>query len=161
MNRLISKRDPTVFPKTAIGKQECGIIFWQKTGLFRHCNLNGFKSIVSLVVKKYVPTNVLQQDDQTYYLTFNNNEDETVFLSLKPEENGRHSYILGESHTAYTSSEFHLLALDMVEYIAKTIGSKFYVDDATGYIDHHSPELLNEYISEYQRRIGCVSQNIT
>ena len=50
---------------------------------------------------------------------------------MKKERNSNHYFIYGESHTVYANAEFHLFSLDVVSYISKQIGCKFYVDDAT------------------------------
>ena len=149
MNWMISKRDPLYDPKSSIGVQQCGIIFWQKTGFLRRCNLNGFTALMSLAAKNFAPTDVFMQEPQTCYLTFNGCAKNVIFIQLKSDKNG-HFYIYGEAHTAYANRKFHLFALDVVEFIARNTGCRFYVDDATGYIGQRSVAQLDKYISEYQ-----------
>lgn len=72
-----------------------------------------------------------------------------IFLSLKKERNSKHYFIYGESYTAYADAEFHLFVLEVVSYIAKSSGCKFYVDDATGFLQHRSKEKLEQYIESY------------
>lgn len=145
MNNLIFSKDNSIEPNGAIGIQKCGIIFWQKTGFLRHCKELGFRSIIRLIKKKYYPTSI-QMDENVCFIQFDNDEEKIIFLSLKKEKNSNHKFIYGESHTAYVNAEFHLFALEIVGYIAKNIGCKFYVDDATGYLEHSSKEKLEHYI---------------
>jgi len=49
----------------------------------------------------------------------------------------------------YAGFDFHIFALNVVCYIAKNIGCKFYVDDATLYLEHQSVDELKEYIKNY------------
>lgn len=157
MNRLISMRNPALFPKTAIGKQECGVIFWQKTGFLTHCSQKRFKAIIDAVTEKFSPTNIARQGDRSYFLTFGGNENEVIYLTLKPKDTGNHSYVYGESGTVYAGKAFHLFALDVAGFIAKHVGCRFYIDDATGYVDHHSEEQLEKYIVEYQKHIDSIT----
>ena len=73
-------------------------------------------------------------------------EKKWIFLSLEKERNSNHHFLYGESHTIFAGAEFHLFALEIVGYIAKNLGCKFYVDDATGYLEHGSKEKLEQYI---------------
>ena len=148
MKNLIFSKDNSIEPNGAIGIQKCGIIFWQKTGFLRHCNELGFQSMITLVRRKYSPTSV-QIDGNVRFIQFDNDDKKMIFLSLKKERNSKHCYIYGESHTVYADAEFHLFALEVVNYIAKNIGCKFYVDDATGYLEHGSKEELEQYIENY------------
>ena len=68
---------------------------------------------------------------------------------LFQERNSNHKFIYGESHTAYVNAEFHLFALEIVSYIGKNIGCKFYVDDATGYLEYGLIEKLEQYTKHY------------
>lgn len=43
-----------------------------------------------------------------------------------------------------------MFALEVVSYISKQIGCKFYIDDATKYLKHNSIEKLKEYIDNYE-----------
>ena len=148
MKNLIFSKDNSIQPNGAIGIIKCGIIFWQKTGFLRHCNELGFQSIISLIKKKYSPTSV-QIDGNLCFIQFDNDEEKMFFLSLKKERNSKHCFIYGESHTVYADAEFHLFALELVNFIAKNIGCKCYVDDATGYLEHGSKEKLEQYIDNY------------
>ena len=69
---------------------------------------------------------------------------------MKKERNSNHYFIYGESHTVYANAEFHLFSLDVVSYISKQIGCKFYVDDATGFLEHKSVDKLKEYIENFE-----------
>ncbi|MBQ2946086.1 MAG: DUF4375 domain-containing protein [Clostridia bacterium] len=148
MKKLIFSQDNSIEPNGAIGKQKCGIIFWQKTGFLRHCNELGFQSMITLVRRKYSPTSV-QIGGNVCYIQFDNDDKKMIFLSLKKERNSKHCYIYGESNTVYADAEFHLFALEVVNYIAKNIGCKFYVDDATEYLKHGSKEKLEQYIEDF------------
>lgn len=145
MKKLIFSKDNSIEPNGAIGIQKCGIIFWQKTGFLRHCNELDFQSMIILIKNKYSPTSV-QIDGNVCFIQFDNDVKKMIFLSLKKERNSKHCFIYGESHTVYADAEFHLFALEVVNYIAKNIGCKFYVDDATGYLEHGSKEKLEQYI---------------
>ena len=147
-NELIFSQDNSIQPNGAIGKQKCGIVFWQKTGFLRHCNRLGFQSILTLVTKKYSPTKVQMMDDSCY-LQFDSDDNKTIYLALKNETNSKHCFIYGESHTVYAGFDFHIFALNVVCYIAKNIGCKFYVDNATLYLEHQSVDELKKYIKNY------------
>lgn len=149
MNNLIFTKDNSIEPKGAIGRQKCGIIFWQKTGFLRHCNKLGLKSIVTLIDKKFSPSSIVASCDKMYFIYFDNDENKEIYLTLKKERNSKHLFIYGESHTVYADAEFHILALQIASYIAKQIGCKFFVDDATGYLEHRSKDRLEQYIKEY------------
>ena len=58
--------------------------------------------------------------------------------------------IYGEAHTAYTDYDFHIFALNVADYISNEVGCKFFVDDATGYLEHRSVEKLKEYIDNLE-----------
>ena len=148
MKNLIFSQDNSIEPNGAIGLQKCGIIFWQKTGFLRHCNELGFQSIITLINKKFLPTNIQNYGD-TCFIQFDNDDNKIIFLSLKKERNANHYFIYGESHTVYANAEFHLFSLDVVSYISKQIGCKFYVDDATKFLEHHSVDKLQEYIANF------------
>ena len=149
MKNLIFTKDNSIEPNGAIGRQTCGIIFWQKTGFGRHCNELGFRSMIRLIEKKYSPTSV-SMDRDVCFIEFDNDAMKVIFLRLKKERNSNHKFLYGESHTVYANAEFHLFSLEIVSYIAKNIGSKFYVDDATGYLQHGSKESLEQYIKNYR-----------
>ena len=84
------------------------------------------------------------------YMCFDEDVTKTISLFLEKELNAKRCFVIGEASTVNTDTEFHLLVLDIVEYIAKSLGSKFYVDDATGYLEHGSVELLEKYIEEHR-----------
>ena len=149
MKNLISSKDNSIQPNGAIGKQKCGIIFWQKTGFLRHCNYIGFQSMIALINKKFSPSNI-QNHGEYCFIQFDNNDEKIIYLSLKQEPNSKHSFIYGESLTVYVDSKFHMLSLDIVSYIGKQIGCKFFVDDATGFLEHRSTEKLDEYIENFE-----------
>lgn len=149
MKNLIFSQDNSIEPNGAIGLQKCGIIFWQKTGFLRHCNQLGFQSIITLINKKFSPTSIQNHGD-TCFIQFDNDDNKTVYLSLKKERNSNHYFIYGESHTAYSNADFHLFALEVVSYISKQIGCKFFVDDATRFLEHHSFEKLKDYIDNFE-----------
>ena len=148
MKNLICSNDNSIEPNGAIGIQTCGIIFWQKTGFLRHCNELGFQTIMELVKRKFAPTSV-QKSENCFFFTFDNDDEKIIFVSLKQEKKSKHFFIYGESHTAYTDVAFHIFALNVVSYIAKQIGCKFYVNDATGYLENRSVEQLEKYIKNY------------
>ena len=154
MNNLIFSHDNSIEPNGAIGIQKRGIIFWQKTGFLRHCNALGFQSIVTLINRKFSPTNI-QNCDNACFIQFDNNENKIIYLTLKKELDSNHLYIYGESHTVYTDFEFHILALNVVSYISKQIGCKFFVDDATEYLEHRSIEKLKQYINDFCNYYSC------
>ena len=149
MKNLIISNDNYIEPNCAIGKQKCGIIFWQKTGFLRHCNYLGFQSMITLIDNKFSPTNI-QNHGESCFIQFDNDEEKTFYLSLKKERDSNHYFIYGESHTVYVDADFHIFALKIVSYIGKQIGCKFFVDDATGYLEHRSAEKLNEYIMNFE-----------
>lgn len=151
MKNLVFSQDNSIEPKGAIGIQSCGIVFWQKTGFLRHCNQLGFQSIIILINKKFSPTNIQNYGDSCF-IQFDNDDKKIIYLSLKKERNSNHYYIYGESHTVYINAEFHLFALKVVSYISKQIGCKFFVDDATRFLEHQSLEKLKEYIESYETR---------
>ena len=149
MRNLIPSKDNSIQPNGAIGKQKCGIIFWQKTGFLRHCNYLGFQSIITLINKNFSPTNI-QNRGESGFIQFDNDDKKTLYLSLKKENDSKHYFIYGESHTVYADASFHIFALKIVSYIGKQIGCKFFVDDATDYLKHRSAEKLNEYIATFE-----------
>ena len=149
MKNLISSKDNSIQPNGAIGKQKCGIIFWQKTGFLRHCNYMGFQSMIALINKKFSPSNI-QNHGEYCFIQFDNNDEKIIYLSLKQEPNSKHYFIYGETHAVYADSKFHMLALDIVSYIGKQIGCKFFVDDATDFLEHRSTEKLDEYIENFE-----------
>ena len=151
MKRLIFSRDNSIEPNGAIGLQKCGIIFWQKTGFLRHCNKLGFQSMITLSTKKFSPTSVSVYGDVCFF-QFDNDENEEIYISLKKEKESNHFYIYGESHTVYAGVDFHIFSLKFVDYIAQQLGCKFYVDDATQYLEHRSVEKLRKYINEFDRK---------
>lgn len=146
--KLIPSKDYSIEPRGAIGKQSCGIIFWQKTGFLRYCNQIGFNSIITLIDKKFKPTMIDRRSDHTY-ITFDNDDTKVIYIRLKQDSKGK-KFIYGESHTAYTDANFHLKVLDIVGFISKHIGSSFFVDDATNYLEHKDYNRLVTYIEEYQ-----------
>jgi hypothetical protein len=148
MKNLICSNDNSIEPNGAIGIQTCGIIFWQKTGFLRRCNELGFQTIIELVKRKFAPTSV-QKGENCFFLTFDNDDKKIIFVSLKQEKKSKHHFIYGESHTAYTDVDFHIFALNFVSYISRQIGCKFYVNDATGYLENRSDEQLEKYIKKY------------
>ena len=149
MKNLIPSKDNSIEPDGAIGKQKCGIIFWQKTGFLRHCNYLGFQSIITLISKEFSPTNI-QNNGELCFIQFDNDEEKTFYLSLKKERDTNHYFIYGESQTVYVDADFHIFALKIASYIGKQIGCKFFVDDATDYLEHRSIEKLNQYISKFE-----------
>lgn len=130
--RLIPTRNNSIEPRGAIGMQTCGIIFWQKVGFLRHCNLNGYNAIISLLKNKYKPTRIDRGNDFSF-LVFDNDEEKIVYITLKNERNGKHFFLYGEAHIAYTDAEFHIKVLAMIAFIAHHMGTAFYVNDATNY----------------------------
>ena len=149
MKNLIFSRDNSIEPNGAIGLQKCGIIFWQKTGFLRHCNQLGFRSVITLINKKFSPTNIQTYDDSCF-IQFDNDDNKTIYLSLKNDRNSNHCFLYGESHTVYANPNFHLFALEIVSFIAKQIGCKFFVDDATGFLEHNSIEKLKDYMDTFE-----------
>ena len=149
MKNLISSKDNSIHSNGAIGKQKCGIIFWQKTGFLRHCNYLGFQSMITLISKKFSPSNI-QNNGESCFFQFDNDDKKIIYLSLQKETNSKHYFIYGESHTVYADSKFHILALDVASYIGKQIGCKFFVDDATDFLEHQSIDKLDEYIDNFE-----------
>lgn len=147
MIKLITSKDNSKSPDSQIGTQQWGIIFWQKTGFLQHCNELGFASIVKLIDRNYSPTDI-QFSGRTCLIKFSNDDKKVVHLALKQEPNSKHLFIYGEAHTASTDSKFHLFTLELICFIAKQIGTKFFVDDASGYVQHGSIEALNQFIKQ-------------
>jgi len=133
--KLIPSTDNSIEPRGSIGKQSCGIVFWQKTGFLRHCNKLGLQSIVTLITKKYTPTKV-ETDGECYFIEFENDKNKILFLTLKNKNGTRNYFIYGEAHTAYVDEDFHLKTLDIIAFISKQIGTRFFVNDATGYLEN-------------------------
>lgn len=158
MKRLIYSKDNSIAPNGAIGVQKCGIIFWQKTGFLRHCNKLGFVSMIKLIQKKFAPTYIQIYEDSSF-IQFDNDDMKMIYLSLKKERNTKNFFIYGESHTVYAGAEFHVFALEVVNFIAKNIGCKFYVDDATGYLEHGSEKILKQYITNFDIELA-VSEDL-
>ena len=79
MKNLIPSKDNSIEPRGAIGKQKCGIIFWQKTGFLRHCNDLGFQSMITLINKKFSPTNI-QNHGEFCFIQFDNDEEKTFYV---------------------------------------------------------------------------------
>lgn len=144
MKNLIPYKDHSIEPRGAIGTQKFGIVFWQKTGFLRHCNHLGFQSMITLIQKKFSPTDI-QNHGEHCFLQFDHHEDKVIYLALKKESDSKHYFIYGEAQTVYTDVEFHILTLNVISYISKQIGCKFFVNDATGYLEHRSIEKWNEY----------------
>ena len=87
--------------------------------------------------------------DNSCFLQFDSDDEKTIYLTLKNERNSKNCFIYGESHTVYAGFDFHILSLKVVCFIAKNIGCKFFVDDATQYLEHRSTNQLKEYIKNY------------
>lgn len=149
MKNLIPSKDNSIEPLGAIGRQKFGLIFWQKTGFLRHCNDLGFQSVITLIGKEFSPSSI-QNCGKSCYIQFDNDEKKTIYLSLKKESDAKHSFIYGEAHTVYVDSAFHLFSLKVVNYIGKQLGCRFFVDDATGYLEHRSVEKLDGYIANHE-----------
>ena len=81
MENLIFSQDNSIEPNGAIGVQKCGIVFWQKTGFLRYCNALGFQSIITLVNKKFSPSNIQNLGD-TCFVQFDNDDNKIIFLSF-------------------------------------------------------------------------------
>lgn len=113
-----------------------GIVFWQKTGFLRHCNDLGFQSMITLVERKFSPTDV-EKIGNSCFFEFDNEEKKNIYLELKKEPDSKNFFIYGEADAGYTDSEFHEFALIVVSYIAKQIGCKFYVCDTTDFIKNN------------------------
>ena len=139
MKNLISSKDNSIQPNGAIGKQKCGIKFWQKTGFLRHCNYIGFQSMIALINKKFSPSNI-QNHGEYCFIQFDNNDKKIIYLSLKQEPNSKHSFIYGESHTVYADSKFHMLALDIVSSTYTSLDQGFGDTDAGKWLQEHSRE---------------------
>lgn len=148
MKNLISYNDNSFQLNEVIVKQKFGIIFWQKTGFLRYCNYIGFQSMIKLINKKFSPSNI-QNYGESCFIQFDNDDKKIIYLSLKKKTNSKHCFIYGEAHTVYADSKFHILALDIISYIGEQIGCKFFVDDATNFLEHQSAEKLDEYIKNF------------
>ncbi|MBE6794258.1 MAG: DUF4375 domain-containing protein [Ruminococcaceae bacterium] len=161
MNRFIVATYDTMRPNGAFRSSSAGIEFWQKTGFLRHCNETGFRSIIALISKKFSPVSVIETCKNTYFLHFDkDNNFKSVLLRLCNERNSKNTYIDGSSDTTYTDIEFHILVLEIIGYIAKNIGCKFYVDDSTGYIEHQSKDEFYAYASEYKESIPSTNEEL-
>ena len=86
MKNLIFSQDNSIEPNGAIGLQKCGIIFWQKTGFLRHCNELGFQSIITLINKKFSPTNIQNYGD-TCFFEFDNDDNNRRCLQQEKQKN--------------------------------------------------------------------------
>ncbi len=146
--RLIATKDTSLDPFQNIGRITDGIAFRQKNSWLGGCNENGFNTICVLAQKKFAPVQ-MSLGDRVCAMFFDEECEKIVSLFLEKEENANRSFVLGFSNTVDTDVQFHLLVLDIIEYIGKSLGSKFYVDDATGYLEHQSMELLEKYIEEH------------
>ena len=149
MENLIFSQDNSILPNGCIGIQKCGIIFWQKPYFLKNCNERDFQSIIALIKERYSPSDIQELDD-TCFIKFDNDDNKIIYITLKKKPNSNKHFIYGESHTVYADSDFHLIVLDVVSYIAKQIRCKFFVDDATKYLQHHSVEKLKEYIEKFE-----------
>lgn len=149
MKNLIASKDNSIKPNGTIGIQKCGINFWQKTGFLRHCNRLGFRAVITLINKKFSPSHINNYDDSSY-IYFGDDDKTALFLKLEKEAGSKHYFIYGECHTVYGDPDFHVFILQVVSYIGKQIGCKFFVDDATGYLEHRSMDLLKEYIENFE-----------
>ena len=87
--------------------------------------------------------------DNSCFLQFDSDDEKTIYLTLKNERNSKNCFLYGESHTVYAGFDFHIFSLKVVCFIAKNIGCKFFVDDATQYLEHRSTNQLKEYIKNY------------
>ncbi len=161
MNRFIIATYDTARPNGVSRSCSDGIEFWQKTGFLRHCNETGFRSIVALVSKRFSPVSVIETCKNHCVLHFDkDNNFKSVYLRLCNERNSKNTYIAGASSTTYTDIEFHLLVLEIISFIAKNIGCKFYVDDSTGYIEHHSKDEFYSYASEYKESVPSTKEEL-
>lgn len=147
MKKLISSKDNSIEPRGAIGKQKCGIIFWQESTLFRHCSKQKLKLIIKLIDRKYSPTEIIK-GPWWYIIKFDSNEQKVVFLTVKKKP-FRYS-LYGESYTAYVDADFHIFVLELINYISTELGCKIFVDDSTGYLEHRSVKKLKEYIDNLE-----------
>lgn len=105
--------------------------------------------MIALVNKKFSPTNI-QNYGKYCFIQFENNGEKIIYLSLKKEPDSKHYFIYGEAHTVYADSKFHILALDVVNYIGQQLRCKFFVDDATDFLEHRSTKKLDEYIENFE-----------
>lgn len=147
--RLIPTKDSSLDPFQNIGKITDGIAFRQKTSWLGGCNENGFKTICLLTQKKFSPVE-MSLGEYLCAMFFDDECNKIINFHLEKEPNANRCFVFGFSCTVDTDVQFHLLVLDIIEYIGKCLGSKFYVDDATGYLEHRSEELLEKYIKEHR-----------
>lgn len=96
----------------------------------------------------FLPTSV-QESENVCFIQFDNNEEKIIYLTLKKEKKSNQFFLYGEFHTVCADTNFHLFVLHIVDCIAEKLKCKFYVDDATGYLDHHSKEQLEQYINQF------------
>lgn len=153
MKNLIPSKDNSIQPNGAIGIQKCGIVFWQKTEAWHQGNQSVFQSAVDFIAAVFAPTSV-QRNGNACFLQFENDEKKTIFL-MRKNRNVKmlnRFFLCGESHTAYADAKFHLFVLHVLDCTAEKLGCKFCVDDATGYLEHHSMERLEEYIRHLDRK---------
>ena len=161
MNRIIIATRDTKRPNGAYRSSSGEIEFWQQTGFLRHCTETGFRSIIALISKRFSPVSVIETCKNTYFLHFDkDNNFKSVFLRLCNERNSKNTYIDGASSTAYTDIEFHILVLEIIGFIAKNIGCKFYVDDSSGYIVHRSEDEFYAYASKYKESIAHTKEEL-
>lgn len=146
-NRLIPSKDNSIDILSLIGRQKWGIIFWQKTGFMRHCNALGLQSFVTLAIKQFSPINV-RLEVNNYVLEFDDTGTKVIRIGLKQEPNSTNCALFGEAHTVGTDKEFHILVLEVIEFISKHMGCKLFVDDATGFLESGSEEQLSKYLDE-------------
>ncbi|MBQ8836947.1 MAG: hypothetical protein IJ002_05520 [Clostridia bacterium] len=144
-SRLIPSKDNSIDILSLIGRQKNGIIFWQKTGFMRHCNALGLQSFVTLAIKQFSPINA-RLEVNNYVLEFDDAGTKTIRIGLKQEPNSTNCALFGEAHTVGTDKEFHILVLEVIEFISKHMGCKFFVDDASGFLESGSEEQLSKYL---------------
>lgn len=98
----------------------------------------------------------MQEFVNCFFLQFDNDNEKIIYLTLKKEKKSKHFFVYGESHTAYTDADFHVFALNVVSYISKQIGCKFYVNDATGYLENRSDEKHEKVYEDYYSHSNCI-----
>ena len=146
MKHLIFSQDNSIEPRGTIGIQKCGINFWQKAQE-NHEDLR-LPAVATWIGEGFSPTNIQQYED-CCYIQFDNETSKTIYLMLKEDPHSKKLLLYGEVHTVYAGADFHLFALEVVEYIATRSNCSFFVDDATEYVTHRSVEKLKKYIEDF------------
>ena len=147
MKNLIPSKDNSIEPNGAIGKQKCGIIFWQDSRLFHRFSKRKLKWLINMIGQKYSPTKV-EKGIWWYFIKFDHNDEKIIYLTIRKKH--FRTFLYGESHTTYVGADFHIFVLELISYISTELDCKIFVDDATGYLEHRSIDKLKNYIDNLE-----------